>query len=676
MLDSPEFTQVLRASTEGSVSARSLWKDGSAIVTSTSTSIWASDTETIHETQRPSYSVPTALNMPQRRSLTAGIKGLMMSPGLKDRLANDLLHACQHRNSLRVETLINQNAPLNGSRHGPTPLIVAIKTRQYSVVKLLVENGVDLNKPQGFPASVSSPAESPSPLFVAIQEGHEPIVKILLQSGANMKKSYKGISPLITAVINSQDLIAEVLIEHGAYVKEEPNDDNPLNIAVKMGNERITRFLIQHGAQIMTISSLRCPILFYAVESGNPRVLQALLENGADHEIHTPNQHGKLPLIVAIEKNLPELVRVLVEYGAEINITEEVLTKLARFDKDVSGLVLHSDSRLQLPADAVMIAIEHGSIGLAKLFLDHGSPINGIQREGFTPLCYALVCHRKDDGDEMINLLLSHGADIGEICPEFELWKILQWFVNPDPSVQKQRKSSGWKDLCDSCAFGTGKLESRMVQLNCTAQNVLPLHLAAIYRCRAGPLRTLISKGADILAVYSLTKIIGLFVLQELVTQQISAVHGAANVEHINLLVKSGAQVDVLDSNKQTPLAWALASTNKAKVRALLKYGCDIQRVSANHSAIGLWGNYLLDNKKRKIILEILDLLLKAGADPCSPYAGLEEDRKIIIEDYYIEMSPGPKDHGFFDECMQAIDMACQIPASTRRAKFLQSLKN
>ncbi|MDG1436761.1 MAG: ankyrin repeat domain-containing protein [Rickettsiaceae bacterium] len=70
--------------------------------------------------------------------------------------------------------------------------------------------------------------------------------------------------------------------------------------------------------------------LTVAIEKSNSKVVQSLVENGAN--INLPNKNGKTPLLVAIEKKDVEMTKLLIKNGADVD------KEKAGFAKDNKGI--------------------------------------------------------------------------------------------------------------------------------------------------------------------------------------------------------------------------------------------------------------------------------------------------------------------------------------------------
>jgi ankyrin repeat protein len=219
-----------------------------------------------------------------------------------------------------VKLLLKHGANVNSqsSDSGRTPLINASIEGHLEIVKLLLENGANIRNSKL--------------VNIAVKKGHLEMVRLLLEKGA--KVGARDNEALCDAIEIGHFEMVQLLVEYGARVNN--NNCHPLNKASAMGNLEIVKFLVKKGANINSISSPidhasrngHFEIVKFLVENGafvqdafriaschrHLEISQWLLENGAD--VHYENEDA---LYRAIYNNYPEMVQLLIDYGADFS---------------------------------------------------------------------------------------------------------------------------------------------------------------------------------------------------------------------------------------------------------------------------------------------------------------------------------------------------------------------
>ena len=122
--------------------------------------------------------------------------------------------------------------------------------------------------------------------------------------------------------------------------------------------------------------------LLNAVESGNPKSVKALLENGAD--ANSKKAFGRSALYLACEKGNEEIVQLLLKHKADVNTA-------SRYGKT-----------------PLYIAAEEGYLAIVKLLVKNKADVNHQTRYGRTALAAAAA----EGHDEIVKYLLSQGAQV------------------------------------------------------------------------------------------------------------------------------------------------------------------------------------------------------------------------------------------------------------------------
>lgn len=287
-----------------------------------------------------------------------------------------------------------------------------------SVVKLLVESGVELNPP--------AVCSGLSPLHLAVRNNHIGVTKILLEGNASLtSQTLSGMNALHYACkygrpdilrliiqgkpdlevvqakpdleINHKDQwsslqlacyqghhqIVELLLGSGADINYSEEKTPPLVIATQNGHIKCCRILLQHGANVKTKSEFHSPILMLAVQTENIDIINLLLDCEAEiNEEDLSTIRSSTALSCAAAKGLKDIVSCLIKRNANVNRPEDVVER------------------------PVYVAAREGHHEVVELLIDAGAVMNIFNHSGWSPL------HTAYDHPEVAHILLKKGADL------------------------------------------------------------------------------------------------------------------------------------------------------------------------------------------------------------------------------------------------------------------------
>ena len=213
---------------------------------------------------------------------------------LEDEGCTPLIAACRKGHLDLVSYLIQMGASVDGLEHVETPLCwvcfhgssrCTLETdRMFAVVKLLLDNGADVNRPD--------PECMITPLWSACYGGYLDIVTLLIDWGASIdSRDKEGSTPLMVACNYGYDSIVELLIRKGALLENFQSSvpykaipSSPLLVACLRGFRTIIRTLLAAGANANRPRGgknhdIRPLSVLYAL--GDIDSTKALLERGA-----------------------------------------------------------------------------------------------------------------------------------------------------------------------------------------------------------------------------------------------------------------------------------------------------------------------------------------------------------------------------------------------------------
>lgn len=119
-------------------------------------------------------------------------------------------------------------------------------------------------------------------------------------------------------------------------------------------------------------------------------MIEYLLKHGADVNAREHYFDGDSPLMLAVGKNNLDLVKLLVEHGANPNI---------KYIDEVG------DTEGYTP---FLLAIQNNNFDMVKLLVEHGANVNSEADCGDTPLSLAV----ERNNFEMVKYLVEHGANV------------------------------------------------------------------------------------------------------------------------------------------------------------------------------------------------------------------------------------------------------------------------
>ncbi|MCB9229333.1 MAG: ankyrin repeat domain-containing protein [Deltaproteobacteria bacterium] len=269
-----------------------------------------------------------------------------------------------------------------------SPLSIAIESGNLPAVTDLIKAGAIFRQP-----------DSKTPLHLATYWGHEDIVRYFINSGADPdSQDDNGVTPLHLAAWKGNKAVAKLLLNAGASVDlTDIYNRSPLFKAAWQNQTPVVELLISKGADVNLQDTFGSAPLHAAAGNGFLKLMQCLLSNEViivDQE----DQQGRTAFWQAVQGNRLEAARLLYSHKANTSHPDRV----GRWTP------LH-------------VAVGRGYLDMVRTLLQWGAESNPKDKYGWTP-CRIAKDVRSPELIEMLCVNNSAGVDLmnkeQEIDPE------------------------------------------------------------------------------------------------------------------------------------------------------------------------------------------------------------------------------------------------------------------
>ncbi|MBF0585275.1 MAG: ankyrin repeat domain-containing protein, partial [Magnetococcales bacterium] len=291
--------------------------------------------------------------------------------------------------------LLDHGAEINAKcqKQGCTPLIMAAGQENVEMVWGLVSRGADLY-------ATSTTGETP--LHRAASCGMAGVVDFLVHCGAHVEAvDMKGRTPLHLAAMAGHETTIQVLL---AYVLKRENgwtgSEHEEEMAITgwtlfhalalEGNAEILSALSEKSCSVTDRDSLGRTALYLAAEHNHLGVIEAFVKNHGSFLMEMADEEGWRPIHRACQLGHLEVVKRLIELGADPAATHRVR------EEDIDGVTALHD------------AAKNNHVAMVKELVNHcPCLLMTVDDRGWTPLHYAV----RFDSTEVSKTLIELGAD-------------------------------------------------------------------------------------------------------------------------------------------------------------------------------------------------------------------------------------------------------------------------
>jgi ankyrin repeat protein len=265
-------------------------------------------------------------------------------------------------------------------------LLEAIQRRDHQAVRMLLKQQVDVNARRG---------DGVTALAWAVYQDDIETVDLLIPAGADVNAANDlGVTPLMLAAVNGNGSMTERLLRAKADAKAaRPTGETAIELAARGGHLAVIKSLVSAGAPADSkIGAREQTPLMWAAAEGHPAAVKLLVELGANVEATTKSNKIGAPFGHYVSNRRP------IE---RTDKTRSVLTILWPKDGD------DDMGRVNGGMTPLFLAIDAGHTDVVKTLVEAGANVNHANPNGLSPLEFAMV--RRNE--EAALYLLEHGAD-------------------------------------------------------------------------------------------------------------------------------------------------------------------------------------------------------------------------------------------------------------------------
>src|SRR5262249_15590541 len=251
----------------------------------------------------------------------------------------------------------------------------------------------------------SLPQGKAGQLATAIQDGKRAAALEMIRAGADVNEAQPdGTRPIHWAVYRLDYDVMDALIAKKAKL-DVTNEfgSTPLAEATKQGNARMVKTLLAAGSGTEGANADGQTALMIAIKNGDLPVFNLLIDAGAKVNA-VEKVEDQTPLMwaaAAAHRNAPEMVKVLIAKGANVNAR-------AKFN-DWPGQITSVPRAQYHPYGGLtplLYAARSGCYACVEALVSAGADVNLPNNEGMTPMMIAL----DNSQNGIAKFLLDHGA--------------------------------------------------------------------------------------------------------------------------------------------------------------------------------------------------------------------------------------------------------------------------
>jgi len=417
---------------------------------------------------------------------------------------------------------------------------------------------------------------------------------------SNEKYISKLINLVLNVIIKYNNLpLVKYVMESKIYKNnidiniKDINDEYPIITAFDNGNKEIFKYLLEQGANCNTKNDCDVPLLLLAIHNNKWEMLEQLIEHHVD--INEKDINGISPLLKAINQNRTEIVELLIDYANENQIPIDINKK------DDYGYYPLIKAINQNNFDIVFSIINYG--------YENKIDMNVKDINGNTPLTLSYKLNRLDIFKYLVKFL-----DVNQTDSEGK--SVLFYAINRKDAENVKKlinvganinlKDNSNNSIIDN-AINVGNVEiiNLLLQKNNIALNIVnsneetPTISVLLSNKLTGTekkeiIDKFIEKGSNINMVDSNGNSPIMYAIQK------------NHLSTVDLLINNGGDINIKNKKDETALNIALNMKNKPIINYLYDKGYNVYNTENNEITFEMMKQIMADNNK-----ELLERLIK-----------------------------------------------------------------